>query len=63
MDSAPLPARSAIPLAAILMPAGFFLSAIGAQRSEPNRLIALIYIGAASLAVGVVTIGLGLLTA
>jgi hypothetical protein len=56
-------ARSAIPLAAILMPAGFFLAALGEQRSKPNRLIALTYLGAASLAVGVVTIGVELLTA
>ena len=56
-------ARSAIPLAAILMPAGFFLSATGEQRNAPNRLVALVYLGAASLAVGVVTVGLELLTA
>ncbi|HLF59941.1 MAG TPA: hypothetical protein VI980_02020 [Acidimicrobiia bacterium] len=55
--------RSTIPLAAILMPAGFFLSAIGEQRTRPNRLIVLIYLGAVSLAVGVVTLGLELLTA
>ncbi len=55
--------RSAIPLAAILMPAGFFLSAIGAGRTRPNRFIALIYLGAVSLAVGVVTLGIELVTA
>jgi hypothetical protein len=56
-------ARTAIPLAAILMPAGYFLSSAGAGRTEPNRLIYLLYAGAASLALGVVSLGLALLTA
>ena len=55
--------RSAIPLAAILMPAGFFFSAMGRDATKPNRFILLIYAGAASLAVGVVSLGLGLLMA
>lgn len=54
-------ARSAVPLAAILMPAGFFFAAAGRGRTEPNRFIWLVYAGAVSLAVGVVTLGLGLL--
>jgi hypothetical protein len=54
--------RSAIPLAAILMPAGFFLSAAGREATRPNRWIVLLYLGAASLAVGAVALGLGLLT-
>ncbi len=56
-------ARTAIPLAAILMPAGFFLSSAGAGRTEPNRLIYLLYAGAVSLALGVASLGLALLTA
>jgi hypothetical protein len=56
-------ARSAIPLAAILMPAGFFLSSIGRGRSAPSRLIVLLWVGAASLALGAVTLGIGLLAA
>ncbi len=52
---------SAVPLAAILMPAGFFLSSMGAGREQPSRLIWLTYAGALSLAVGVVTLGLALL--
>ncbi len=56
-------ARSGIPLAAILMPAGFFLSSTGAGRTRPNRLIALVYLGAAVLAAGAVSLGLGLLVA
>jgi hypothetical protein len=53
--------RSAIPLAAILMPAGFFLSAIGRERARPNRFQVLIYLGALSLGVGVVALGVSLL--
>lgn len=55
-------ARSGVPLAAILMPAGFFLSSGGAGRTEPNRFIWLVYAGAVSLALGVVTLGIGVLT-
>lgn len=53
--------RSAVPLAAILMPAGFFFSSMGAGRTQPNRFIWLTYAGALSLAIGVVTLGLALL--
>src|SRR5258707_3801739 len=35
-------ARDAVPLAAILMPAGFFLSSAGNGVAEPNRLIILL---------------------
>jgi hypothetical protein len=52
---------SAIPLAAILMPAGFFFSAMGSGRTSPNRFRWLVYLGAASLAVGVISLGLALL--
>jgi hypothetical protein len=48
-------------LAAILMPAGFFLSAAGKGRTQPSQLILVLYAGAAALAVGVVSLGLGLL--
>ncbi len=54
-------ARSAVPLAAILMPAGFFLSSTGRGRSDPNRLVLLIYAGAVSLALGVAALGIALL--
>ena len=56
-----LVARSGIPAAAILMPAGFFLSAIGAGRTAPNRFVWLLYAGTVCLAAGVVTLGIGLL--
>jgi hypothetical protein len=49
--------------AAILMPAGFFLSAAGKGVTEPTRFIVLLYLGAASLAIGVISLGIGLLTA
>ena len=54
-------ARSFIPLAAILMPAGFFLSMVSPSATAPNSLIALTYVGAVVLAIGVVTLGVGLL--
>lgn len=55
--------RLGTPLAAILMPAGFFLSVVRPDAQRPNRLIGLIYIGALLLAVSVVALGIGLLTA
>jgi hypothetical protein len=54
-------ARGGVPVAAILFPAGFFFSSIGRGRTEPNRLIWLLYGGATVLAAGVVSLGLGLL--
>jgi len=56
-------ARGGIPLAAILMPAGFFLSSMGNGRTRPNALIWLVYAGSVSLAAGAVSLGLGLITA
>ena len=55
-------ARNGIWAAAILMPAGFFLSAAGKGITRPNRFIVLLYLGVASLALGVVSLGIGLLT-
>ena len=54
-------ARGGVALAAILMPAGFFFSSMGSGRTEPNAFLALVWIGAASLAAGVVALGVGLL--
>jgi hypothetical protein len=56
-------ARTGIWAAAILMSAGFFLSSAGRDVTRPNRLIALVYAGAVSLALGVVALGIGLLAA
>ncbi len=55
-------AHSGVPLAAILMSAGFFFSSMGEGRTEPNRLVALVYLGALSLATGVIALGVSLLT-
>ncbi len=49
--------------AAILMPAGFFLSVIGRDPAKPSRLIILLWLGAASLTVGLVAAGVGLIIA
>lgn len=54
--------RTGVLWAAILMPAGFFLSSMAPGAQRPNRLIVLLWLGAASLAAGVVTLGVGLLT-
>jgi hypothetical protein len=56
-------ARDGVPAGAILMSAGFFLSAAGPGRERPNGLIALLWLGAACVAAGVLTLGVGLLTA
>jgi hypothetical protein len=57
-------ARSGVPFAAILMSAGFFVSSAGkGDVRQPNRLIWLVWIGALSLAAGVVSLGVGLLAA
>lgn len=55
-------ARLGVPLAAVLMSAGFFLSSIGRDVTRPNRLIVLLWLGALCLAAGVLTLGVGLLT-
>ena len=52
--------RGSIPLAAILVPAAFFLSVLSPEATAPNGLIYLAYVGAALLAVGVVVLGIGL---
>jgi hypothetical protein len=55
-------ARSGVAVSALLMPGGFFFSSMGAGRTEPNRLIVLVFAGAALLAVSLATLGVGLLT-
>ncbi len=56
-------ARHGVPVAAILVPAGFFLSIIHPAATEPNALIALVAAGGLSLVGGVLTLGIGLLRA
>ena len=66
-DAATLPspwlwvARIGVPAAAILLPAGFFLSMTSPSATEPNGFVSLIYLGAAGLAASVLTLGVGLL--
>jgi hypothetical protein len=56
-------ARLGVPVAAILMSAGFFAASAGRDRTSPNAAIWVVWAGALSLAAGVVALGLGLLTA
>lgn len=53
-------ARLGVPGAALLMPAGFFFSSMGKGIDRPNRWIMLVYAGAGSLAVGLLTLAVGL---
>lgn len=55
--------RSLVPIAAILMPAGFFLSVLGRDPQRPGRLIVLLWLGAACLTAGLLIAGIGLVTA
>jgi hypothetical protein len=52
--------RGSIPIAAILVPAAFFLSVLLPDSRVPNRLVYLAYVGAVLLAVGVLALGVGL---
>src|SRR5512133_4303800 len=52
--------RGSIPIAAILVPAAFFLSVLSPDATVPNGLIYLAYLGAVLLAVGVLVLGVGL---
>jgi hypothetical protein len=67
VDEANLPgwlksfARHSIPAAAILLPAAFFLSVLSPEATEPNAMIYLAFVGAASLALGVLVLGIGLI--
>jgi hypothetical protein len=66
-DAAVLPSpliwfvRIGVPLSAILISAGFFLSLLPLTATQPNRAISLIYVGAVILAISVLTLGVGLL--
>ena len=53
--------RLGVPAAAILLPVPFFLSVVSPDATEPNALIYLAYIGAISLAVGLLVLGVGLI--
>ncbi|HKH77532.1 MAG TPA: hypothetical protein VKA51_11285 [Rubrobacteraceae bacterium] len=66
VDEATLPealtsfVRHSIPAAAVLLPAAFFLSVLSPEATEPNALISLAYVGAVSLAAGLLMLGIGL---
>lgn len=68
-DAAALPnpllwaVRIGVPLAAILISAGFFFSILPPTATQPSGAVALIYAGALILAAAVVTLGIGLLRA
>ena len=68
-DAATLPmplvwfVRIGVPLAAILISAGFFFSVLPPTATQASGAVALIYAGALILAVGVITLGIGLLKA
>jgi len=56
-------ARSGVAAAALLMPGGFFFSSMGRGRTQPNALIAMVLAGAVVLALGLASLGVGLLAA
>jgi hypothetical protein len=56
-------ARLGAPVAAILIPASFFLSVVSPDATQPSGLIQLAYLGALSLALAVLTLGIGLIRA
>ena len=56
-------ARTCAPVAAILIPAAFFLSVVSPNATKPNGLMNLAYVGAVFLAAAVLTLGIGLIRA
>lgn len=55
--------RICVPLAAILIPLGFFLSMSSPTATSPNGAVSFIYVGALVLAASVLTLGIGLVKA
>jgi len=53
--------RIGVPLSAILISAGFFLSVPQPSSAEPGAAVRLIYVGAVILATSVITLGIGLI--
>jgi hypothetical protein len=56
-------ARTGVPIAAILVPAAFFLSVASPTATHPNALMNLAYVGALFLAAAVLSLGTGLIRA
>jgi hypothetical protein len=54
-------ARHGAPFAALVMPAGFFLSVLSPEATEPNALIGLVPLGGLFLIAGVLATGIGLI--
>ena len=52
--------RHSLPAAAVLLPAAYFLSVLSPEATEPNGLIYLAYVGAVSLAAGLLVLVVGL---
>jgi uncharacterized membrane protein len=67
VDEANLPDRAkrivrrAIPASAIFLPSAFFFSVLSPDATQPNGAIYLAYVGALVLAIGLVTLGVGLM--
>ena len=55
--------RFAIPASAIFLPVAYFLSVVRPDVTKPNKLINLAYVGAVSLTIGLLVLGIGLLQA
>jgi hypothetical protein len=55
--------RSTFAAAPILMPIGFFLSVVSPRAERPNGFLFFVYLGGLFLAVGSVTLGVGVLRA
>lgn len=53
--------RHSIPAAAILLPVAFFLSVLSPAATDPNAMIYLAYVGAISLTLGLLVLGIGLI--
>ena len=56
-------ARTGAPIAAILIPTGFFLSVASPTAKQPNGLMNLAYVGALFLAAAVLSLGAGFIRA
>jgi hypothetical protein len=55
--------RTAVPAAALLLPIAFFLSIARPDAERPTPLVNLAYVGAVTLTIGMLTLGVGLLRA
>ena len=56
-------AATGVLASAIVLPAGFFFSAMGSGRTRPNRAVLLLWVGGALLVAGLITLAIGLLLA